>query len=89
MIQYGAMECVASGLDSLIKQEIYSRFQFIDVEWLGEIIIRSGTDRNQLTVFIIERGDDDNGCMDEVDVGAQHPAQLEAIGFRHHQVKDK
>ena len=57
------------------------------MEGLGEVIIGACAERNEFTVFIIERGHNDDGSAEKIKVCTQQAAKLETIWFGHHEVQ--
>ena len=51
-----------------LKQEVDSKFELIDMEGFGEIVVGAGTERDHFTIFIIERCNNDDGGAYEVHV---------------------
>lgn len=68
------------------QQSVYLRFQYIDVERLGEIVVRTRSQGDHAAIRVGQRGDDDDGRAPEEGVRSQQPAQLKTVQFGHHQV---
>ena len=57
----------------LLEQNIYSRFEFVNMKRFGEMVIGARTECDHLAVFIVERCNDDDGGAHEVEICPQHP----------------
>ena len=72
-----------------LEQPFYSHEEIVDSEGLDEIVVSAGADRDDFTVGIVQGCNDQNRRALEGGILAQHPAQLEAVRRRHHEIEEK
>ena len=72
-----------------LEQTFYSREQIVDPEGFDKIVVGAGTDRDDFAIGIVQSCHDQNRRALKGGILAQHPAQLEAVGWWHHEIQEK